>query len=169
MSTELAAAVGREFAAELVHAASRIEHCLDQLTDAQAWQRERDDMNSIANLVLHLCGNLRQLIVSTLRGSPDTRNRQGEFDERRQIPRAELVANLRSAVDEAAAVIAAQSEADWLREHTFRGNTSSALKLVLMSVAHFRGHTQEIIHLTRAIVGEPYRFAGPPPGKPIAN
>ena len=37
----------------------------------------------------------------------------------------------------------------------------TGLQAVIRSMAHFRGHTQEIIHITRAILGEKYDYAGP--------
>ena len=148
MTDDLAALAGRELAAELREAFGRIEHCLGQLTDEQAWWRPRADLNSVGNLVLHLAGNVRQLIGGEVGGGPTARDRQAEFDARGPLPRAELLARLRAAVEDAAAVLTAQSAAGWARACTFRG------------------HAQEIIHLTRSALGAAYRFAGPPPGPP---
>ncbi len=72
----------------------KIERCLERLTDEQIWWRPNPESNSIGNLILHLCGNARQWIVSGLGGATDERHRQAEFDERRTIPRAELLAIL---------------------------------------------------------------------------
>ena len=80
MTDDTAALMGRELADELGQALGRIEHCLSQLTDAQTWWRPRADLNSVGNLVLHLAGNVRQLIGSELGGAPDARDRQAEFD-----------------------------------------------------------------------------------------
>src|SRR3954452_23792908 len=57
----------------------KITHCMLQLTDEQVWQRPRPEMNSVGNLITHLCGNLRQWIISGVGGSPDVRNRPAEF------------------------------------------------------------------------------------------
>ena len=86
MTDDPAALVGRELADELGQAMGRIEHCLAQLTDTQAWWRPRADLNSVGNLVLHLTGNVRQLIGSELGGAPDARDRQAEFDARGPVP-----------------------------------------------------------------------------------
>jgi hypothetical protein len=164
MTDDLAALVGRELADELEQTLGRIEHCLGQLTDDQAWWRPRADLNSVGNLILHLAGNVRQLIGSELGGAPDDRDRQAEFDERGQIPRAELLTRLRAAAGQATAVLTQQTAAGWSRVCQFRGQPAIALGLAVRSVAHFRGHTQEIIHLTRTVLGDAYRFTGPPPG-----
>lgn len=166
MTDDLATLVGRELADELRQALGRIEHCLAQLTDSQAWWRPRADLNSVGNLVLHLAGNVRQLIGSELGGAPDDRDRQSEFDAREPLPRADLLATLRGAVASAAAVLTGPPAADWGRACKFRGQPATALGLAVRSVAHFRGHAQEIIHLTRTILGDAYQFAGPPPGGP---
>jgi hypothetical protein len=162
MTDDTATLVGRELADELGQAHGRIEHCLTQLTDAQAWWRPRADLNSIGNLVLHLTGNVRQLICSELGGAPDARDRQAEFDARGPLPGIELLANLRAAVADAVAVLT--GTADWSRTCSFRGQPATALGLAVRSVAHFRGHAQEVIHLTRTMLGDAYQFAGPPPG-----
>jgi len=73
----------------LTKALDRIKHCLGQLTDEQIWRRESDAMNSIGNLILHLCGNLRQWIVAGIGAEKDVRQRPKEFSERGPIPKAE--------------------------------------------------------------------------------
>ncbi|HYH63131.1 MAG TPA: DUF1572 family protein [Urbifossiella sp.] len=166
MTDDTSALVGRELADELGQALARIEHCLAQLTDAQVWWRPRADLNSVGNLALHLAGNVRQLIGSELGGAPDARDRQAEFDARGPIPRDDLLAALRAAVADAAAVLTGPATAGWSRACSFRGQPATALGLAVRSVAHFRGHAQEIIHLTRTVLGDAYRFAGPPPGDP---
>ena len=166
MIHDTAALVGRELADELGQAFGRIEHCLAQLTDARVWWRPPADLNSVGNLVLHLAGNVRQLIGSELGGAPDDRDRQAEFDARETVSGADLLATLRAAVADAVAVLTGPAANDWARFCSFRGKPATALGLAVRSVAHFRGHAQEIIHLTRTILGDAYQFAGPPPGGP---
>src|SRR5206468_11868255 len=91
--TEGTPVVGRAFIEvarrQLAERADRIGHCVGQLDDAQVWWRPHESMNSIANLVLHLCGNRRQWIVSGVGGEPDVRDRPGEFSERGAVPKDE--------------------------------------------------------------------------------
>ena len=37
----------------------------------------------------------------------------------------------------------------------------NGIEAIVRCIAHFRGHAQEIIHMTRSILGEKYEFAGP--------
>jgi hypothetical protein len=53
---------------------SHIDDCLRRLTQDQLWHRGGEAQNSVANLVLHLCGNIRQC-TAVLENSPDSRDR----------------------------------------------------------------------------------------------
>ncbi len=159
---ELAAAVGRAAGAEMDDALKRIRHCLDQLSDAQIWSRDGPGMNSVGNLVLHLCGNVRQWIVAGMGGAADDRDRPAEFAARGPIPRAELLRRLDDVVSEARAVMARQSAADLMRIRRIQGFEVTGLAALFNTVPHFRGHTQETVHMTRQILGEAYKFAWKP-------
>src|SRR5687768_15917118 len=90
----------------LSEAMAKIEHCVAQLTDAQIWWRPREEMNSIANLMLHLAGNVRQWIICGIGIAKDVRNRPAEFSDRSQRPKEEILDLLRRTVREADAVLA---------------------------------------------------------------
>jgi hypothetical protein len=162
MSDALEKAVGRELGHELSQALERIGHCLGQLNDEQVWRRPAAGMNSVGHLLQHLTGNLRQWVVSGLGGVADDRDRPAEFADRPAVPKADLWAALRTTVEEAARVLAALDAAEWLRVRRIQGFEATGLRAAVDSVAHFRGHTQEIVHLTRALLGDRYRFAWAP-------
>jgi Protein of unknown function (DUF1572) len=56
-----------------------INRCLGKLSDEQMWHRGADHENSVANLLLHLEGNLRQWFLHGIDGQPDVRRRDAEF------------------------------------------------------------------------------------------
>ena len=60
MTADAFAAMGAQAALEMDNALMRIKHCLNQLSDEQIWWRAAPSLNSIGNLILHLCGNVRQ-------------------------------------------------------------------------------------------------------------
>ena len=161
-SASLARATGTEAALELRSALDRIRHCTDQLTDDQIWERPAPGLNSIGNLLLHLGGNLRQWIVNGLTGAADFRDRPAEFAANGSISKAELLANLNDIVSQACATLEEQTAESLLTPRRIQGFDVNALHAIFHSVPHFRGHAQEIIHMTRFLLGDGYRFAWKP-------
>ena len=119
-------------------------------------------LNSIGNLTLHLRGNLRQWIVAGLGGAADSRDRPAEFTELGPIPREELLRKLEAVVGEARAVLARQTARQLLEARRIQGFDVTGLAAIFDSVPHFRGHTQEIVSLTRLQLGDAYKFAWAP-------
>jgi len=159
---ELATAVAAAAAHELDSALGKVRHCLNQLDDDQVWHRPAASQNSIANLLLHLAGNLRQWIVVGLGGGKDERDRPAEFadDSRRQS--ADLLTTLESTIEESKRVLTQQTAAGLLRTRRIQGSEITGLTAIFDSIPHFRGHTQEIIFRTRLLLGERYSFAWQP-------
>ncbi len=95
--------------ARLHQSQKTIATCLGKLTDDQVWHRGGDHENSIANLLLHLEGNLRQWILHGIDNQPDIRQRDAEFTLTPTIhPPKPSPASTRT-LDEAARIIAALS------------------------------------------------------------
>ena len=161
-TADLAAALSAAASHELTKALDRIKHCLEQLTDEQVWQRPSESMNSIGNLILHLCGNLRQWIVAGVGGEKDVRQRPKEFSERGPISKMELVRRLDEVVAQAQDALKKASAQDLLRQRCIQGFDVNGLEAIFDSVPHFRGHTQEIIHMTRFLLRDAYKFAWVP-------
>ena len=65
-------------------------------TEAQIWEVPAPLPNSAGTLVLHLVGNLQHFVGTGLGGSSFVRDRDAEFS-RRNVPRADLIADLQSA------------------------------------------------------------------------
>jgi hypothetical protein len=158
-SDQIAAAVATAASQEMTKALERIKHCLGQLTDEQIWQRESESMNSIGNLILHLCGNLRQWIVAGIGGEKDARHRPKEFSERGPISNADLIRRLDEVVAQAHDALAKVSASDLIRKRRIQGFDVNGLEAIFDSVPHFRGHAQEIVHMTRSLLGNAYKFA----------
>ena len=156
------ASAGAAFISEsrlvLQHSLRKIAHCLDQLRDEDLWWRSHESHNSIQNIILHLCGNVRQWIIHGVGGEPDVRNRPLEFLDRHPISNAELIDKLRVAVAEANGVLAAVGPERLLDHRRIQGFDTYVLAAILDSVSHFVGHTHQIVYITRMRLGDSYRF-----------
>ncbi len=159
---------GREFIARSRHHfiedfLPKIERCLERLNDEQIWWRPNEQSNSIGNLLLHLCGNARQWIVCGVGGAKDTRNRDAEFAQRDQIPRADLHSLLKQTLSDVDRTLV-QYDPDCLLElRTIQGSDVSVLEAILHVVEHFSMHTGQILMLTKMLTNADlafYRFDG---------
>jgi hypothetical protein len=148
----------REARDTLAASVRKIRHCLDQLADDALWWRPHESHNSIQNILLHLCGNVRQWIIHGVGGAPDDRNRPQEFSERRPIAKQALIARLEATVAEADAALGAFDPQRLLEPRRIQGFDTNVLAAIFDSVSHFVGHTHQIVYLTRLRVGDAYRF-----------
>src|SRR5205823_14799133 len=130
---ELAAVVGTAAEHELDSALMRIKHCLGQLNDEQVWRRSQPSLNSIGNLIMHLCGNLRQWIVAGVGGASDVRNRPAEFAERGPIPKNELVNRLEEVVEEAKRALAGVTARQLVDVRRIQGSDVAGLAAIFDS------------------------------------
>lgn len=128
---------------------SRIEFCVGQLTPEQIWTRNAESQNAVGNLLLHLAGNVRQWILFGVAGEPDHRERDKEFSERGPIPAEQLLAPLRSTVQQAVSVIRSIDENALAESTSIQKYHLTKLQAIYHVVEHFSGHTGQIILLTK--------------------
>lgn len=128
---------------------TKITRCLDVLPPDALWRRSDDASNSIGNLLLHLEGNVRQWIISSVGGEPGERHRSAEFEARDGSDATTLLSALRHTLDQADAVIGRLTPDDLASRRTIQGRDVSVLDAVYHVVEHFSLHTGQIILLTK--------------------
>jgi uncharacterized protein DUF1572 len=142
----------------LNHSLAKIRHCLGQLDDSHMGWRPFEEQNSITNIILHLCGNMRQWIISAAGDAPDNRNRPAEFAEREPLPKKELLGRLTAVISEADRLLATLSPEKLLERRRIQATDTNVLAAIFDSVSHLVGHTHQIVYITRLILGEKYKF-----------
>ena len=145
----------------------KIERCVEKLTDEQIWWRPNEESNSIGNLILHLCGNARQWILSGVGSQADHRNRDAEFEQREQIPREELLGLLRSTIAEVETTLHTLDPDLVLEPRKIQGHDTGILEAVFHVVEHFSMHTGQIIMLTKMLTTTDLRFYDFEAGVPL--
>mgnify|MGYP002624545424 CR=1 FL=1 len=122
-----------------------------ELDEADIWKRPNAASNSIGNLILHLCGNIRQYAISALGDMPDKRRRDAEFAARDGLGKSELLDMLFATVNEAKSVIQKTGPEDWLRLRSVQGFSFSGIGIVLHVVEHYSYHTGQIAFWTKLL------------------
>lgn len=140
-------------ATQLRKHAERIEDCLGRLTADQIWARGGENENAVGNLVLHLCGNVRQWIVSGVGGEADMRRRDEEFAARGGIPVGLLTERLRATVEDAERVLRGVSAERMVQPLLIQGYDVTVLEAIYHVVEHFAGHTGQILFITKMLTG----------------
>lgn len=132
----------------------RIDTCINRLSEEQIWHKPNENSNSIANLVLHLSGNIHQYIVSSLGESEDIRDRDLEFNSHETYSKKELLDILNNTCRLSTQTIKNVDEDALLRFRMVQGFELSGIGIITHVVEHFSYHVGQIaliskIHLNK--------------------
>ncbi|HYL39056.1 MAG TPA: DUF1572 family protein [Bryobacteraceae bacterium] len=142
-------------AEQLLTLSGRIQDCLGRLSAEQVWARGAENENAVGNLVLHLCGNVRQWIIAGVGGQPDMRDRDSEFAARGGTEPAELAAKLKATVGEAADVIRKlPTERLGERKTIQKVYDITLMEAIYHVVEHFAQHTGQVVFATKLLTGQ---------------
>lgn len=142
-------------AEQLLTYAGRIEDCLGRLSVEQVWTRNSDNQNAVGNIVLHLCGNVRQWILGGVGGQSDLRDRDSEFTARGGVQPSELAAKLKATVAEAAEVIRNCPIERLMENKTIQKVYNTTLmEAIYHVVEHFAQHAGQIIFATKLLTND---------------
>jgi uncharacterized damage-inducible protein DinB len=136
----------------------KLLHCVEKMSDSDLWWRPNEVSNSAGNLILHLCGNMRQWIVSSIGGVEFNRDRNAEFAARGPVPKAQLMASLKQAIEEVDAVLASLKSERLLERFKVQKYEVSTLQAVYHVVEHFGYHLGQILYIYKMRSGSDPRF-----------
>lgn len=143
---------------------ANVDSCLSKLNNEQAWQRDAAHENTIGNLILHLCGNMRQWILHGVNHEPDVRTRDAEFSTNGGLTVQQLSELFGKTVAESKSVIANLPH-ERLTERTDpqRLGEVSVLDAIYQVVGHVQQHVGQIILLTKQLTGKDLDLTIPRP------
>lgn len=136
----------------------RIGRCMEVLPAEDLWWRPNPASNSVANLLLHLAGNVRQWIVSGIGGRPDVRERETEFAADDGADASDLLAHLEATLESVDGVLAELDPARLDEKIRVQGNDVTVLGALYHAVEHFSMHVGQIIYITKLKTGSDLRF-----------
>ncbi len=126
------------------------EAAIAQVTDEQLCATLDPEMNSIAQIVKHMAGNMRSRWTDflTTDGEKPSRNRDSEF-EAPPATRAELMAMWEQGWGCLLGALDGLTDADLGRTITIRGEAHSVMQAINRQVAHYPYHCGQIIFLAK--------------------
>jgi uncharacterized damage-inducible protein DinB len=144
--------------AKLAESHRRITGVINQLSDEDLNWRPNPQSNSIANLIVHVCGSLTQRFAHNIAGQPDPRNRAAEFDTTLTRTKVELVAAMVDAFHIVDAVLSQMPMPSLFDQTQVRGQSRSVLEVITSSSAHTAEHLGQIIYIAKIRLGPRYDY-----------
>ncbi len=120
--------------------------------ESKLWVTAKEINNSAGNLCLHLVGNLKHFLGTTLGNTGFVRNRDAEFTQK-DVPRAELVKGIDEAIAAVKTTLASLDEKDLAKPYPidfFKKEGSTAFYL-LHSSTHLNYHLGQINYHRRLL------------------
>src|SRR5271170_347757 len=142
------------------------EAAIAQVTDEQLCATLDPEMNSIAQIVKHMAGNMRSRWTDflTTDGEKPSRNRDSEF-EAPPATRAELMAMWEQGWGCLLGALDGLTDADLTRTITIRGEAHSVMQAINRQVAHYSYHCGQIVFLAKHLCAGHWRILSVPLGK----
>lgn len=137
-----------------------IKICLEQLSEEQVWEKPNESSNSIANLILHLCGNITQYGIASIQNLEDERKREEEFTTKSGLNKAELIKMLEDTIDEAKRAIYDAPIKELLRKRNVQGFNFSGIGNIIHVTEHLSYHTGQIALWTKILQDKDLGFYG---------
>lgn len=127
----------------------RLKKCLRQLTESEIWHRPNENSNSVGNITLHLCGNVKQWILAGLGKQNDDRTRQQEFDERGPIPTEKLIEQLDDLMIKVQKVLDSVTPDMLIERHAVQVYEETGLSILVHVVEHFSYHVGQVTYFVK--------------------
>jgi len=137
---------------------NRIQNCLGRITEKQVWLRPNETSNTIGNLILHLCGNITQYVISSMGEEKDERERDIEFSTKDGFSKRELMVKLSATVNQAVEIIEYLDEKQLLKKRIVQGFNYSGVSNIIHVVEHYSYHTGQIAFWTKLLLNEDLGF-----------
>ncbi len=135
-----------------------IKISLGKVSEDQVWQKPNGLLNSIGNLILHLCGNMTQYGTASLQEIEDQRNRDLEFSAEGGLTKTQLLEKLLATVQQVKSAFQSVSLERLLKKKHVQGFEFSGIGNIVHVVEHFSYHTGQIAFWVKQLKNEPLGF-----------
>lgn len=130
----------------------RIISCVEKLKEDQLYFRPNDNSNSINNQILHLDGNVRQWLISTMSAAADSRLRPNEFDSKNRKSKTVLIEILYDLERDIRKILVNMEAIDLTKRQTVQCYDESNLSIIVHVIEHFSYHVGQITYITKMLL-----------------
>ncbi|WP_171652040.1 DUF1572 family protein [Paenibacillus foliorum] len=151
--------------AKLIDIQRRMIEAVTQLKEEQLNWRPNEESNSIANLIVHIEGNIHQRIEATVLGGVDRRDRDGEFENGVHLSSEELLQRFNNSFDLLMRTVSTLREDRLLETVQVRDRQVTVFDVVNGCATHFSEHLGQVLYLAKIQLGERYKTTSIPKKK----
>ncbi len=162
---------GREFLRDARESMAQLKRLADQaigrVDDGQLMTRIDQESNSMAILMRHLGGNMisRWTDFLTTDGEKPGRHRDAEFEQEREMSRADLVARWEEGWRVALAALDSLQPADLERTVVIRSETHGVIQAIHRQLTHTAYHVGQIVLLAKHLRSSDWTSLSIPRGR----
>ncbi|MDF2923145.1 MAG: hypothetical protein K0R57_2059 [Paenibacillaceae bacterium] len=132
---------------------------IQQLDDEQLNWRPDETSNSIANLAIHLHGNINERIGKGIGGRPYNRQREQEF-ALIKLTKPDITALVAQSFGLLKEITAGITDEQLQQTQALKNGARRNEDILLSSVAHFSEHLGQIIYIAKTLLRGNYASAG---------
>lgn len=130
------------------------------IDEKDLWRSPNSSIPAIGNLVLHLCGNARQWILSGLGDKTDNRDRDQEFIVQTKIKKSELIFLLENLKMNLKQTLRELDSRSIDKNYQIQGFEVTGFSILVHVIEHFSYHTGQITTLTKWLTNKDTDYYG---------
>lgn len=134
---------------------TRTEVVLVQLNDEQLNWKPNEGSCSIANLIIHIRGNITERVSNGINNESLVRDRDSEFDNI-YLTKEQIINIFRECFHELIETIKNLPEEVLFKTQTVRNKPRINLEILLQSACHFSEHMGQIFYIAKTLLDESY-------------
>jgi len=137
---------------------SKIQLVWQDLSEDDVWSRPNKETLAPANQLLHLTGNIRQWVLTSLAGHPEVRERDAEFAARGGNTKLDILTAFLEVL--ASAKTQLECADDLMRPIIVQGHQTSEMGVWIHMTEHLSYHTGQLIFFAKQVYPKQYDFYG---------
>ncbi len=137
---------------------TKIKLVWEDLSEDDIWRRPNETTLAPANQLIHLTGNMRQWVLTSLGGQPEVRARDEEFAIRGGRTKADILDAFLEVLAFAKTYL--QDADNLLRPITVQGHQTSELGVWIHMAEHLSYHTGQLVFFAKQLHPKQYDFYG---------